>query len=336
LPLGQEEDGFRHTSEFIRRAELGTPELNSRYARSALAQARGSTLSAVGDFAAAVAIEKEAAESMDSFSVLGRGNFITVALSGMARAHDLAALRAYVKALGWTRMQDGYVAARFWYAMDSGEWPEFLESEPGMREPSGANRLLPARRISIGDYNPGLWPLYAYAHARAGDIAGAEKLIAPLADDNAPAVRMRAMIAELKGEHARADWWFARSELQTPSLPLTDLWWGQALLKRGAPDAAIEKFTRANKLGPKFADPLEGWGEALMAKSQSHLALAKFVEAEKYAPNWGRLHLKWGEALVYAGKKDEAKAQFARAAQLDLTPSEKSELARSYAVATNP
>ena len=100
------------------------------------------------------------------------------------------------------------------------------------------------------------------------------------------------------------------------------------MLARGKPDAAIEQFKRAKKLGPKFADPLEGWGEALMAKNQSHLALAKFAEAEKYAPNWGRLHLKWGEALVYAGTKDEAKAQFARAAALDLTPSEKSELAR--------
>jgi hypothetical protein len=58
------------------------------------------------------------------------------------------------------------------------------------------------------------------------------------------------------------------------------------------------------------------------------LALSKFAEAEKYAPNWGRLHLKWGEALVYAGKKDEAKTQFARTVQLDLTPSEKAELAR--------
>jgi hypothetical protein len=40
------------------------------------------------------------------------------------------------------------------------------------------------------------------------------------------------------------------------------------------------------------------------------------------------LHWKWDEALVYAGKKDQAKAQFARAVQLDLTPSEKTELAR--------
>ena len=138
---------------------------------------------------------------------------------------------------------------------------------------------------------------------------------------------LHAMIAELKGEHARADWWFARSESQTPSIPLTDLWWGQALLERGQPDAAIEKFKVANRKGPHFADPLEGWGEALMAKNQSHLALAKFAEAGKYAPNWGRLHLKWGEAAVYAGKPAEAKKQFALAAGLDLTPSEKAELA---------
>ncbi|HWU55211.1 MAG TPA: hypothetical protein VN175_06885 [Rhizomicrobium sp.] len=37
---------------------------------------------------------------------------------------------------------------------------------------------------------------------------------------------------------------------------------------------------------------------------------------------------KWGEALVYAGRHDEANAQFARAAQLDLTPTEKAELAK--------
>ncbi|MGD0866687.1 MAG: hypothetical protein ABSA49_14130, partial [Rhizomicrobium sp.] len=60
----------------------------------------------------------------------------------------------------------------------------------------------------------------------------------------------------------------------------------------------------------------------------SDLALAKFAEAAKYAPNWGRLHLKWGEALLWSGKRDAAKKQFDIAAALDLSPSEKSELAR--------
>ena len=65
-----------------------------------------------------------------------------------------------------------------------------------------------------------------------------------------------------------------------------------------------------------------------MAKNQSRSALEKFAEAEKYAPNWGRLHLKWGEAHSFVGKKEEAAKHFARAAALDLTPSEKSELLR--------
>ena len=51
------------------------------------------------------------------------------------------------------------------------------------------------------------------------------------------------------------------------------------------------------------------------------------------APNWRRLHLKWGQALVYAGKKTEAHGHFARASLLDLTPSEKSELAQSLQLA---
>jgi predicted Zn-dependent protease len=212
--------------------------------------------------------------------------------------------------------------------MESGDWREVLAMEAGMNLPAAGSQLRSGKPISNGDNNPSLWPMIAYAHARTGDIAGAERLLAPLADDNTMAVRMRAMVAELKGEHARANLWFARSEAQTPSIPLTDLWWGQALLKRGQPDAAIEKFKLSNIKGPKFADPLEGWGETLMAKNQSHLALVKFSEAEKYAPNWGRLHLKWGEALAYAGKADEAKVQFARAARLDLTTTDKAELAR--------
>ncbi|MEI9932869.1 MAG: hypothetical protein WDM89_20610 [Rhizomicrobium sp.] len=75
-------------------------------------------------------------------------------------------------------------------------------------------------------------------------------------------------------------------------------------------------------------DPLEMWGEALLARHQPEEALSKFEEADKHAPNWGRLHLKWGEALWGVGRKDEAKKRYAIASGLDLTPSEKSELAR--------
>jgi tetratricopeptide (TPR) repeat protein len=176
--------------------------------------------------------------------------------------------------------------------------------------------------------HPFIDPILALADAQLGKVADAEARMALTPLDCNDCLIARAKLAELRGQHERADYWFGQAINNAPSIPFAEFYWGEALLARGQPDAAIEKFKLANQKGPKFADPLEGWGEALTAKNQSHLALAKFAEAEKYAPNWGRLHMKWGEALMYADKKDEAKAQFVRAAQLDLTPSEKSELVR--------
>ncbi len=172
-------------------------------------------------------------------------------------------------------------------------------------------------------------PFLAQAQAQLSHFAEAQRIIGPTPAACYPCLIVRGQVAELAGHRSRADFWFARAVAEGPSLPFAFQEWGIVLLRRGQPDAAIEKFEAANQKSPHFADALTGWGEALMAKSQSHRALAKFQEAAKYTPNWGRLHLKWGEALAYAGKRDEAKAQLARAATLDLTPSEKSELAKN-------
>jgi len=192
---------------------------------------------------------------------------------------------------------------------------------------------------ALGPQFPGLQSRYfvrasagvAIAEAKLGRFAQAEARIGSTPADCYRCLIARAQIAEQRGQHARADWWFDRAAQAGPSLPFAHAEWGLALLARGDPDGAIAKFKQAAHIGPHFADPLEFWGEALMAKNQSHLALKKLEEANKYAPNWGRLHLKWGQALAYSGKREQAKAQFARAAALDLTPSEKSELLRQGA-----
>jgi len=206
------------------------------------------------------------------------------------------------------------IEAEDWHGMlaHAGEMTAYLKAYPHNRHYT---------QVSLA-------PLLALAHANLGDFATAERAIAPMPTDCEPCTAIRGRIAELQHQRARADFWFARATRQAPSLPFPFYDWGRALLARGQSDAAIEKFKLANQKGPRFADPLEGWGEALMAKNQSHLALAKFEDANKYTPNWGRLHLKWGEALAYAGKPADARAQFTHAAALDLTPLEKSELAR--------
>jgi tetratricopeptide (TPR) repeat protein len=212
--------------------------------------------------------------------------------------------------------------ARIVAALAAEDWPAALLLEQRFGP-------LVTRYPGVASFRPTLFdPLVGLALARTGQFAAAEARLKYMPGDCYPCLRARAQIAELRGQSARADFWFAQAAAIGPSLPHAESEWGMALLARDKPDDAIVQFKLANKKGPKFADPLEGWGEALMAKNQSHRALEKFAAAEKYAPNWGRLHLKWGEALFYAGKKDEAKKQFARAAQLDLTPSEKTELGR--------
>jgi tetratricopeptide (TPR) repeat protein len=213
--------------------------------------------------------------------------------------------------------------ARLLIALEAHDWPEALTVNRTLPQVLARYPGLAECRVTYFD------PLVAVALAHMGQFAAAEARLKPMPADCYPCLMARAQVAALQKQDARADFWFARATAVAPSLPYAESEWGHALLDRGKPDAAIETFVDANKKGPHFADPLEGWGEALMAKNQSHLALAKFAEAEKYAPNWARLHLKWGEALVYAGKPDEAKAQFSRAAQLDLTTSEKAELAKA-------
>jgi len=212
--------------------------------------------------------------------------------------------------------------AQMHLALEAQDWKSVL---------AGAHALLPVYQKYSGMAGLKLTrddPPVAIAEARLRKFADAQRRLSPMPPDCYPCLIARAQVAQMQGQSPRADFWFDRAVQSNPSIPMAYADWGRALLERGKPDDAIAQFTIANKKGSHFADPLEGWGEVLMAKNQSHLAVAKFKEANKYAPKWSRLHLKWGEALVYAGKKNEAKTQFARAAQLDLTPSEKAELAR--------
>ena len=322
--VGSEEE-YRHNQEASRQFQSGeVSDLNPRYATYARLTTAAALASLKGDYATAIPLQKAGAALPDEFSVLARAGYIRNALANMSRRHDPGAVRAYLHELDWREIP-ALSFPRFAYDLERQDWQDVLLQERVLQKQI-ADTTGAAHKITLANFYF-FRPAFALAYAQLGDFAGAEAMVAPLRGDYEYGLQARARIAELRGQRVRADFWFARWEKQTPSFPFADAFWGQALLERGKPDAAIEKFKLANQKGPKFADPLEGWGEALMAKNQSHLALEKFAQAEKYAPNWGRLHLKWGEALIYAGKPAEAKAQFARAAALDLTPSEKSELA---------
>ncbi len=319
--LNREENelaAFRAASSLLHRSRV--PDVNPKILETVRANNDSMIAFLTGDWAEGARLARAAA---DLHVIMANQNYHLsqlFAFLALARLHDAGAIAAYFRDLGITTFPNSNNVVKLQFLATRGDW-RGLVANMRARDPKVLEQGYGYLPVSRG--------LHAWALAEMGDAKGAEALIAPAPADCDGCNLARAHIAELQGQHARADFWFARVEIAAPSIPFADTDWGEALLARGKPDAGIEKFKLASAKGPHFADPLEGWGEALMAKNQSHLALAKFAAADKYAPNWGRLHLKWGEALVYAGKKDEARAQFQKAATLDLSVADKAELAKA-------
>jgi tetratricopeptide (TPR) repeat protein len=146
-----------------------------------------------------------------------------------------------------------------------------------------------ARSIGAGDMiDRALWPVRAYALARAGRPADAQALAAKTPLDCSYCLRQRGRVASLAGDWRAADRWFAEAVRLAPDIPHTYADWGESLLARGRPEEAIDKFERAHKLGPRFAEPLQFWGEALLKTGDTRGALRKFEAARPLAPAWKR------------------------------------------------
>jgi tetratricopeptide (TPR) repeat protein len=275
----------------------------------------------IGDFSGAIAALTGAAAE-------GLPYYANKHALDSAADHDLAEARRVTGLIPGSRRGkpnfDGPIA-QLLISSYAGDWPDAVQWG------AAADATMKATPDRQWEERRDLWPEWAEAMARNGDIAGAKALIAKTPLDCDDCVRKRGRIAAIKHDWAEATRWFAMVSARSPSIPFADTDWGEMLLEKGDTGAAIAKFASANRKGPHFADPLEMWGEALTRSNHSDLALAKFEEAGRYAPNWGRLHLKWGEALFYAGRREDAKSQFATAARLELSPQEKSELAQALA-----
>jgi tetratricopeptide (TPR) repeat protein len=247
----------------------------------------------------------------------------------VALQHDGAGARALIARAIATADADGvpWHRAEAVVLAGQGDWAGVLaHAEAGLAAYKADTDLW--NRFSYGDAARELAAQRAVAQAKLGDFAGARATLAGTNADCYPCLVARGDVDAIAMDWGGADYWYREALRQAPTLPLAAAHWGAMLLAKGDLNGAIAKFEAAHANGEHYADPLEMWGEALMMQNRSDLALAKFEEAGKYAPRWGRLHLKWGEALVWSGDKDEARKQFAIASGLDLTPSEKAELAR--------
>jgi len=330
LMLGHDEDALREAARAVSAGEgSGKRDLNPAAAIAYPLLMRADIAEEKGDFTEAVAQLRSGEASLNG------DPWPPKMAINLARAHDLAAATSELQDKRHVAADPSPIpdpAANTFQALAAialvkEDWKSAIENLAAEIAEANATaakdhedaKALVLRRID---------PLLAWAYAASGDRAKADAILLRLPADCYLCARMRGRVRAIEHEWGAAAYWFAQAAMQAPSPPFAHADWGWMLLAKGDLDGAISKFTIANQKGPHFADPLEMWGEALITKNRSGLAVAKFAEANKYAPNWGRLHLKWGEALLWSGKRDDAAKQFAIAAPLELTPSERAELAK--------
>jgi tetratricopeptide (TPR) repeat protein len=167
----------------------------------------------------------------------------------------------------------------------------------------------------------------ALALAHTGHMAEAQRLIGTSPADCYACLVIRGQIAQLAGQRAVADRWFAEALRQGPTLPFAEGNWARALLTRGDVAGAVGKAKAALAKNPNYVEAAMTLAEAKLAQGDAAGAASGLAELSKASPGWARLHLKWGEALARQGKGAAAHAQFTAAARLDLTPTERAELA---------
>jgi tetratricopeptide (TPR) repeat protein len=329
--LDHAESALRYMERAHERFLISDGQINERARLISVPSSEATVAAFRGDYQTALQANTEAAEKVDySFIAAFARESMKIdhaALHETAAAERVHAVRPAAAGPAFAAALDQLDLAASSAAKD---WPAVLAQGKTLE---GALRNLLSQPGFTKNYvnavvTRQVWPYVARAMAMTGDVAGARALIAKTPPDCYNCALNRANIAAAAKDWRTANTWFVQASKEGPSIPFAYSDWAEMLLRKGDLEGAIAKFSIANRKGPHFADPLEMWGEALIAKNRSDLALAKFEEAGKYAPNWGRLHLKWGEALLWSGKRDEAKKKFARAAALDLTPSEKSELAK--------
>jgi hypothetical protein len=184
-----------------------------------------------------------------------------------ARRHDATKSRALLAEAVAAGPADGVDRARYFSDGALADWPA-AASDARAYAVSIKEQEEVGQRLQGLAIRTRVTPLLARGLARSGDVSGAQAQIETTPADCYNCIRTRGLVAAAARQWGRADYWFARAVNAGPSIPFAYTDWGHALLIRGDADAAIAKFTIANRRGPHFADPLEMWGEALMAKNE--------------------------------------------------------------------
>jgi protein O-mannosyl-transferase len=92
---------------------------------------------------------------------------------------------------------------------------------------------------------------------------------------------------------------------------------GNALLKKGDVDEAIDHYQKALQISPNSADVHNNFGNALIKKDSVDKAIDHYQKALQINPTYAKAHLNLGSALLKKGSADEAITHFQKALQIN-------------------
>jgi len=148
---------------------------------------------------------------------------------------------------------------------------------------------------------------------RARDADAAERYldaVAALAPAHPEVLRLRALVAQMRGRSAEAAAYLKRALEQRPydALPWNNL--GSALAETGDLDGAIAAFRKCLELAPQRAAPWFNLGRALDIKGRVDEAHDAFTNALARDPSHAGARVMLARVLQFMGRIDEAEAAY--------------------------
>jgi len=161
----------------------------------------------------------------------------------------------------------------------------------------------------------------ARARLAAGDLAGAQKLCAPLVATanprlTAPAHLILSACADRSGDAASARAHAASALRANPDDAVVQYAWAELEERAGNADAAITSLLRAIALRPSFVAAHQRLGVLYGERGDATLAATAFRRVVELDPRNARAFNNLGNALRTLGRADEAVAAFERAVEL--------------------
>jgi len=90
---------------------------------------------------------------------------------------------------------------------------------------------------------------------------------------------------------------------------------GNALLRQGRLEEALDQYAETLRLDPGFAEAHNNLGDALVNQGRVEEALAHYAEALRIDPKLTEVHNRLGHALLHLGRVEEALRQYTRASR---------------------